>query len=449
MATRQRRLEIVIAWMQEHPGVVKVVQSQLRSLAGSYGYLKKSVGELNLTAGEQAVYTEELSKVYKAMRVRLGATAQTVNMMNKALKSTSDVFEEADKAVERAFGKMTKATAASTKETVKATKASSIFDKIMQRMGYRTSWVGFRMAIMGRLIMRSVLAPMQKMVGALSGWEKSMESVALALALQEAGMGETGLSAEELRQVLIDLATEGPKTQTAMQGLGATWDKLALENAPTLNTVIGEMQDALEGVGGAILTAMVDAVGDAVPALGDFLDLLDPFSDELGTFTGWLLLAGVAMTGIGTAIYLMKPALMTLKLMLNPIVVVLGTLIVMILLWKKYWGDWVGYMENVVFPTLDKLPNIAGFKALKELLDNLRVVGTAIGIIPREMEPAGAAEVSREDWKEMHYPGEVKQEIDVDVNIDIENILSEIDLDAMTTNVSNAVTEALRQRGWP
>ena len=84
MATRERRLDIVIRYMEQHPGVLGDVQTRLRSLAGSYGYLRRNIGQLNLTQEELALRTG--TQKSNISRLESGNYNPSVDFLNKIAK---------------------------------------------------------------------------------------------------------------------------------------------------------------------------------------------------------------------------------------------------------------------------------------------------------------------------------------------------------------------------
>lgn len=406
MATRQRRLEIVIAWMQQHPGVVRNVQTQLRSLAGSYGFLRRNVGQLNLTQAEQATFMEQLTTAYQQMRVAAGArTATTVKLLNKALQGTTKAIQE-------------------------GTAAGGGIAGAFRRMGFRVGWLGFRLAILGRMILRMAIQPIKGLHKTILDWETGIENAALALALQAAGMGEAGMSAEELRATMLAIPEAAFAVKTAMLGLQTTWMQLAVDNAPALIAILSTLQDILEGTGGVIITSMIAALSDVLPLVSGFLNLLKPLAPLLGTISAALLLLSPFLIGIGMAMFMLQPIMLLVNsgilastiaiggmtIALGPLLLAIAAISAALLILYTYWDDIARAFQG------------AG-----------RWLGNVFGGMP-----AGARPTGRAGWE-----GETQQEITIYSSYDIGSVTGEVDLDEIERASNRGTTDALRRRGWP
>jgi hypothetical protein len=168
-------------------------------------------------------------------------------------------------------------------------------------------WLGFRISIMGRMIERFGTEPIAKMTGLLKDWEGSLETLALALGMQEAGLGETGLSAEQLRATMTKLIDVGPALQTAWLGLEATWIRLAVDNAPALISILASLQSMLEGTGGVIIIYIVSTVAAATAGFAAFVNVLGPVAPIIGVIVGVLVAMSPALIAIGMALFMLQP----------------------------------------------------------------------------------------------------------------------------------------------
>lgn len=405
MATRQRRLEIVIAWMQQHPGVVRSVRSQLRSLAGSYGFLKTQSDKLNLTTEEQAVYFGALKQTYDEMRVRAGASAQTVSMLNKTMQATTKVIKEQDE-------------------------SGKGLTKGMGRMGFRLGWLGYRMASMGRMILKAAIGPLKQMLGTLRDWEKGIESIAVALGLQEAGLGDTGKSAEELRKILAGIPKTGMEVQTAFGGVQAAMWAMAQEAAPALIDIMHAIQDIIESVGTAFIVSLAEGIGSALKAGGALLKTLKPFMPLLGKLFAVLVVLSPVLIAMGTAMFLLTPLMIAGSLGLGAmtigvggLTIALGPLLLAIVA--------IGAAITLVIVFWDDL--VRGFKGAGKWLANVfgGAPGPGYGTRPGYIGPGG------------------QQEITVYSDVNIESMTADVDYERVRDSVNTGVGDALRGRGYP
>lgn len=389
--------------MQQHPGVVRSVQTKLRSLAGSYGFLKTQTNKLNLTTEEQAVYLGALKRVYEEMKVRAGASAQTVNMLNRTMKATTRIMEDQD-------------------ETGKGLTTG------VRSLGFRLGWLGFRMASMGRMILRAAVGPLRRLLGTLTDWEKGLESIAVALGLQEAGLGETGKSAEELRKILAGIPGTGLELKTAMGGLQATMWELAQAAAPALIEIMKAIQDIIESVGTAFIVSMAEGLASALRAGAAFLRVIKPIMPVLGKLFAALVILSPVLIAIGTAMFLLTPLMMLstiglgamtvgvggLSIALGPLLIAIVAIGAAIALVTVYWDELTAAFTG------------AG-----------RWIGQAFGgrgMMGAPTIPAGAA---------------ATQEVTVYSDVNIESVTADVDYERVRDSVNAGVGDALRGRSYP
>lgn len=283
MSMTERRLDIMINWMVQNPTVVQSVQKQLIELGDAFQKAKVLIMNVIPAGQGQAKVLDKLGGV---LEENTGAL----------LRQADKGYAMADEAVKRYD-----------KDQEKLTKDTQKSSTGFTSMGYRLGWLGFRIAIMGRMIERFGSEPIAKMTGLLKDWEGSLETLAMALGMQEAGLGETGLSAEQLRSTMMDLITVGPMLQTAWLGLEATWIRLAVDNAPALISILSSLQSMLEGTGGVIITYIVNTVALATAGFAGFVSILGPVAPILGIIIGVLVAISPALIAIGMALFMLQP----------------------------------------------------------------------------------------------------------------------------------------------
>jgi len=406
MATRQRRLDIVIAWMQEHPGVVNSVQTQLRSLAGSYGFLRKQVGNLNLTTEEQNVYMDALKQTYQEMKVRAGTNAQTVDMLNKTMKATTKIIDD-------------------------QSESGQGLTAVAGRLGFRLGWLGFRMASMGRMILRAAVQPLRSLLGTLTSWEKGIESIAIALGLQEAGMGDTGKSAEDLRRIMEGIPDTGMAVETAMGGIQATMWELAQAAAPALIDILEAVQGIIDTVGIAFIVSMAEGLASALKAGEGFFAGIAPIVPLLGKLFAVLVLLSPVLIAIGSAMFLLSPFLIAgslgfgamtvgvggLTIALAPLLIAIVAIGAAIALVTVYWDDLVKAFEGAQ-----------------------KWIGQMTGV-----EGWGDPSTRGAEFR----PGSGNQEVVVYSDVNIENMSADVDYERARDAVNTGVGDALRSRSYP
>jgi len=208
--------------------------------------------------------------------------------------------------------------------------------KNVKNLGFSLGWFGYRLSVLGRMILRSAIDPVKQMAGMLSGWESGLNDIGMALALQRAGISETAMSNEELAETMRRLPQEGLVFQGTMAGLQAVMSDLAIRAGPALNRLFLALGELMKGIGGEIIVSMIHGFANAI----EFVTYLGNKFTWLGPVLGRLM-AGLAAVSpllitMGAAMFMLGPlfiaplALVFAKLML--VVVAIGMLI-------TFWGD--------------------------------------------------------------------------------------------------------------
>jgi hypothetical protein len=456
MSMTERRLDIMINWMVQNPTVVTSVQKQLVDLGNAFEKAKVFIMNMIPAHQEQAAVLDNLGGILE--------------------ENTSALMRQADKGYAMADEAMKRYD----KEQEKVRKDTEKTSTGFTSMGYRLGWLGFRISIMGRMIERFGTEPIAKMTNLLKDWEGSLETLALALGMQEAGLGETGLSAEQLRSTMAKLIDVGPALQTAWLGLEATWIRLAVDNAPALISILASLQSMLEGTGGVIITYIISTVAAATAGFAAFVNVLGPVAPIIGVIVGVLVAMSPALIAIGMALFMLQPiialntllhgawatTLMTVTIpamwawittlwaanaplwaLSTPLlvwVVAIGAVVAALAILYFKWNDIVTFLQNTLGPVLNWIGE--KIKWLSDLVGGmLGWLGGVLGFKPAAAAMTTAATAATAEGA----GGETQQNITVYSNPYIANVEGVADLDEVYKASDKGVTDALDKRSYP
>ena len=235
-------------------------------------------------------------------------------------------------------------------------------DDQIGKLGMRLSWFGYRMTAMGRLIMKAGIAPIQQMTGLLQGWGASMQDVATALAFQEAGIIDTGLSTEELRKTLMNLPTAGMQVEGAMAGMNAALAGIAIEAGPSLISILQSLVSILDAVGTEFIVSFVEGIASAMKFAAGFSELVGP---ELTGFLGKLFAALVILSpiliAVGTALFFAMAATIALPAGVAALVTSFGWLIGMFVVAIAFGEDLVAVFAAIGKAVMDPVGSLRAF----------------------------------------------------------------------------------------
>lgn len=455
MSLTERRLDIMINWIVQNPTIVQSVEKQLVELGDAFEKAKVLIMNVIPAGQGQAKVLDKLGGVLE--------------------ENTGALLRQADKGYAMADEAMKRYDKDQEKLTKDTQKASSGFTSI----GYRLGWLGFRIAIMGRIIERFGSEPIAKMTGLLKDWEGSLETLAMALGFQEAGLGETRLSTEQLRETMMNLITVGPMLQTAWLGLEATWIRLAVDNAPALISILSSLQSMLEGTGGTIITYIVYTVALATGAFAGFVSILGPIAPILGTVIGVLVAISPALIALGMGLFMLQPLIAMNTLLhgawaasllasiaplwawittlwaanaplwalsiplLAWVAAILAVVAVLAILYFK-WNDIVAFFQNTLGPVLAWIGE--KIKWLSDLVGGmLGWLGGILGFKPA----AAAGTTAGAEGTVAGAGGAATQNITVYSNPYIANVEGVADLDEVYKASDKGVTDALDKRSYP
>ena len=321
MSAREARIQLILEWLEKHPGVASRVEDKLRSLIGVYGNASRRIREV-------VTDKERLGKALNIAKQLFAEEKAKIVPSTRSHQFFSEVIR-----------RLTEEEARAAKSHVTLSQRVGRLGRALTRAGYRLGWFAFRTIVVGRILLNWMLKPIKKGLGTLLRWEQSVEAAASALGL----LGATGLltaQAQERLEKAIDVVSEaGIKVQGTMQNLQATIALIAAEAIEPLLPYINQLVDALyevwesvkndvipaladfardvvptvisilREVGPAFIKAFVDGVRMAVPMILGLIKALEPLIPLVAKIIGFLMPFAPLMIAIGTAAYMLSPIL--------------------------------------------------------------------------------------------------------------------------------------------
>jgi len=321
MSAREARIQLILEWLEKHPGVASRVEDKLRSLIGVYGNASRRIKEV----------ISDKERLEKALNI---AKQLFTEEKAKLIPSTRShqFFSEV-------IRRLTEDEARAAKEHVTLSQRVGRLGRALTRAGYRLGWFAFRTIVVGRILLNWMLRPIRKGLGTLLRWEQSVEAAASALGL----LAATGLlsaeSQERLEKAIGVVSETGIKLQGTMQNLQATIALIAAEAIEPLLPYINQLIDALyevwesvkdevipvltdfardvvptvisilRDVGPEFIKAFVDGIRVAVPMILSLVKALEPLLPVAAKIIGFLMPFAPLMIAIGTAAYMLSPIL--------------------------------------------------------------------------------------------------------------------------------------------
>jgi len=321
MSAREARIQLILEWLEKHPGVASRVEDKLRSLIGVYGNASRRIRE---------VVTDK-ERLEKALGVAKQLFAEEKAKIVPSTRS-HQFFSEV-------IRRLTEDEARAAKSYVTLSQRVSRLGRALTRAGYRLGWFAFRTIVVGRILLNWMLRPIRKGLGTLLRWERSVEAAASALGLLYATGLLTAQSQERLEKAIDVVSETGLKLQGTMQNLQATIALIAAEAIEPLLPYINQLIDALyevwesvkgevipvltdfardvipmvisilKNVGPEFIKAFVDGVRVAVPLILSLIQALEPLIPIIAKIIGFLMPFAPLMIAVGTAAYMLSPIL--------------------------------------------------------------------------------------------------------------------------------------------
>jgi len=313
----ERRFELALRWMEENPDIPDKVAVKIQNLYSGFAKASTSLSKLGFTGKQNDVVFKGLQEQYRGNV----AEATKGDIGFKLLSDTLDAQAKQAAATRQHWEK---------------------FGRSIRNTGVRLGWLGYRMTIVGRMMLKWLEMPIKKVTDTLKNWQKTMGDTARTLGLLEAtGLG-TAVTLASLRDILTKLPTVGLKFEAAMGALEAIWARIAVDIGPILidslmsvanaffemwnqvsptlipalqelaDRILPPLLDLLKSAGPALIEGFVNGLTFTVPLLVNLLDALKPILPTVATLIGAILPLAPLLIAIGTAAYLISPVLMSL-----------------------------------------------------------------------------------------------------------------------------------------
>lgn len=245
----QVRVQLMLEWMEKNPRAVNRVQDQLKNLHMTYMRSAKGLRQMGMDEARLTRALELAREQYQKEQTGIVDIAHSREFTTNVLKRLTKEEEKARILQEKRTGGLKR------------------FGQQMSKAGYKMGWMGFRMTIMGKMMMRWIQKPIQDTIKLMLNWEKAIETTAEAMGMLAYAGELTGERQDFLMGTIEDLLTVGPEFQ-------AMW--LYLQSAITkiLTSIAEPMIGFLEALADAIVEAGPELTEILVPALQDLADTI-------------------------------------------------------------------------------------------------------------------------------------------------------------------------------
>jgi len=220
----ERRIDILVRWMEEQKEVGNKIVDKLNEISASLEKLNIVSQQSNKTMlyGLSAIY-DKMSRGTKVTQ-RIGESTRNLNRR---------------------------------------------FDSLGRRIsyiGWRLSWMAYRLMMMGRIITRWMLRPVNFAIQSLTNWERSLDTVATTMGLLAATGQLTGERQEFLQRTLEGLMEVGPKVQGAFQYVQSAMIGLAIEAGEPLSEFFFAIGDLISSLAPMVSEELIPAITELVLA---------------------------------------------------------------------------------------------------------------------------------------------------------------------------------------
>jgi hypothetical protein len=304
MAMADRRIQLRLQWLEEHPEVVERVKRQIASIGQLTQKLRGILGRL--------------TPVQKAITTGWGRFSGWIQTA----------------VLPRLRG----------------------LSKSLQSAGWRLGWFAYRTMMVGRMLFRWLIMPIQRGTRSLVNWESAVDRAATAMGMMAVAGYLTGDRLDFMRGAIEDIIASGMALQGAFGYLGTVftrvfaqalqpfipglyelgdaiwqvWESSKDTLMPLLeqlaNEIFPRVIEIIREVGPAFLEGFVQGISTALPFLLDLFDTLKPFIPLIGRLMGLLLPFAPIIMGIGVAAYLLSLPLSTVGEALESLMPLFGAL---------------------------------------------------------------------------------------------------------------------------
>jgi len=349
--TREEALALVAEIDKMYPGFRKAMEGTVMQLE-KMRWLGRTYDEtstlfMKLAKAHREGAAPAVSAVSDLALTYAKAEAQLREIAREVVEAGGVISDHAKKLYEAATETLGWRTAADKlgREIVKVsrrvdrtTRRTIPFIRGIQRAGWRLGWLGFRLVMMGRIIMRWLLAPLRRAIRILTDWERSIDYVTTTLGLMAASGELTGERQERLLETIRQLLEVGPPFAAAFGYMSSALMKLATIAAPALIPLFLELGDLLYDLMPVIqeyvvpvieqiteqfrewvptlleiariaIPAFMEGVRTMLPLLMGFLESLMPLIPWLARAAGFLAPLAPLMVAAGMALYFLSPLL--------------------------------------------------------------------------------------------------------------------------------------------
>jgi len=195
----------------------------------------------------------------------------------RGLTLTSDQLAFAFARVAVRLREQLKATALAKQQTDRFSAALKPWQTRLARTGYRLGWFGYRTTIVGRILMRWWLAPIQDAIQAFVNWQKAVGLMTLAIGMLGATAHLTGRRYGFLLEGAERIMEIGPKFTAAWMYMSAVMLRLSLEVAEPLIPLFYEIGDMLMEIAPIVRDTLGNALRTLVGLVINNMDVIKEF----------------------------------------------------------------------------------------------------------------------------------------------------------------------------
>jgi len=312
----ERRLQLIIEWLEQNPRVYADVFKRITNLNKSYEGAKAFLIDTTKSADEQAGTFAALKDTYADNLTQIVRTDRGFRIVQDSLRKQ----EEAANASRKRW---------------------DLLSKRVINFGKQMGFIGWVSSFALRTLMRiatSAFKTLFDLVELTADWPTSIEKVYTAMALLESQGMLTAKTEQMLAGTIEDLTTIGPQAEAATAGLEAAKIRLATIISTTLTPALvnfinrladilarTDVQIMLMNLGSAfgnLLLAIIPVIPILVPLITGFVKLLNALSP---LFPVLIPLAAIIFT-LGLVIQALGPVITIVGIILEGFTILWGFL---------------------------------------------------------------------------------------------------------------------------
>jgi len=224
------------------------------------------------------------------------------------------------------------------------------------RFGFRIGWFAYRLVMIGRIIIRWMQRPIQRMIDVMRNWERSLEEIMFGMALLELEGLATGETLSLLERIMEELPDVGMQVQgmmslvTALFALAGTtvmrelvpafvrllevimkvWSSMETQLIVVIRDLIDRVLPVLirliEEAGPAFIIGIAQGLATVIPMIVEFLHSIRGLMPYISRLIGFLIPLAPVMVAIGTALYFVGPVMEAIAASLKILAALAGLL---------------------------------------------------------------------------------------------------------------------------